>query len=87
MLLTLRILATGLVVGNFIALGLILLQRATGLIPLDPEAYYLDHVPMALDWGAVAALNCAVAVLAFAVLLLPSAIIATIPPSKAMNYE
>lgn len=86
-LLTLRILATGLVVGNFIALGLILLQRATGLIPLDPEAYYLDHVPMALDWGAVAALNCAVAVLAFAVLLLPSAIIATIPPSKAMNYE
>ena len=86
-LLTLRLLLYGLLVGNAVALGIITLQRATGFIPLDPEAYYLDHVPMALDWGAVLVLNAGIAVLAFVVLLFPSAIITTIPPSRAINYE
>lgn len=86
-LLTLRILIAGLLVGDLLSLGVIMFQRATGIIPLDPDAYYLDHVPMALEWWSVAALNVAVVVLAFLVLLLPSAIIATIPPSRAINYE
>jgi len=86
-LLTLRILLLGLLIGNAVAAGIILLQRATGILPLDPEAYYLDSVPMALPAGAWLLLNCAVVVLSFVILLLPSAIIATIPPSRAINYE
>ncbi|MDE6177677.1 MAG: ABC transporter permease [Duncaniella sp.] len=86
-LLTLRILLLGLLAGNAVATGIILLQRATGFLPLDPEAYYLDSVPMALPAGAWLLLNAAVAALSFAILLLPSAIIATIPPSRAIKYE
>lgn len=85
--LTMRVLVAGLVAGNILALGLIMLQRSTGIIPLDPEAYYLDHVPMALDWWSIIVLNAAAIVVAVIVLILPSAIISTIPPSRAINYE
>ena len=85
--LTLRILLAGLLAGNGIALGVISIQRASGIIPLDPEAYYLDHVPMQLDVESWAILNVSAIVLSFIVLLVPSSIIATIPPSKAINYE
>ncbi|MCM1163934.1 MAG: ABC transporter permease [Muribaculaceae bacterium] len=86
-LLTLRILALGLIAGNVIAIAIILIQRYTAIIPLEPDAYYLDHVPMALDWGVVCLLNLAVIVISCVVLLIPSGIIATISPSKAINYE
>lgn len=86
-LMALCILGYGLVVGDAIALAIIGLQRATGFLPLNPDAYYLDHVPMQLGVGAFLILNAAVALLAMAVLLLPSAIIATIPPSRAITYE
>ncbi|MDE6418147.1 MAG: ABC transporter permease [Duncaniella sp.] len=85
--LTLRILAIGLVLGNIIAAGIIIVQRATRFLPLDPDAYYLDRVPMALPLGAWLGLNAAVVLLSFVILLLPSGIIATIPPSRAINYE
>ncbi|MCM1077209.1 MAG: ABC transporter permease [Bacteroides sp.] len=86
-LLTLRILAAGLLIGNLIAIGLIVIQNVTGVIPLDPEAYYLDHVPMQLSFPAIIILNIGVIVVASAVLILPSAIITTIPPSRVINYD
>lgn len=85
--LTLRILMAGLLVGNAISLSVIAIQRSTGIIPLDPEAYYLDHVPMELSIESWAILNVSAIVLSFIVLLVPSSIIATIPPSKAISYE
>lgn len=86
-IMTLRILLIGVLAGNAIALAVILIQCATAIIPLDPETYYLDHVPMAFDPGAWLAVNAAVILLSAAILLLPSSVIATIPPSKAINYE
>lgn len=86
-LLTLKLLAIGLAAGNAVALGLILIQKTTGIVPLDPEAYYLDHVPVEISWTSVAILNGATALIAFCVLLLPSAIIATIKPARVINYE
>ncbi len=86
-LLTAKILIRGLAIGNLIALALIGLQAYTGVIPLDPEAYYLDHVPVALSWGAVIVLNAAAITIAIAVLIVPSAIISTIKPSRAISYE
>ncbi|MCM1354960.1 MAG: ABC transporter permease [Staphylococcus sp.] len=85
--LTMRILAIGLIAGNIIGIGIILVQSSTHVIPLNPEAYYLDHVPMQFSLPAVAILNIAIAVVSFLVLLLPSAIITTIPPSKVIKYD
>lgn len=85
--LTMRILVAGLVIGNLIGVCVILVQDATGVIPLNPEAYYLDHVPMLLSVLALIVLNLSVIVVAALVLILPSAIITTIPPSKVIKYD
>ena len=85
--LTLRLLLWGLLIGNLIATGIILLQSKTGIIPLDLEAYYLDHVPMEFSLGALLILNAGVILVSALVLILPSAIITTIPPSRVINYE
>ena len=85
--LTMRILAAGLIIGNLLGLGVIILQDTLRIIPLDPEAYYLDHVPMQVSWAALLLLNASIIVVAALVLILPSAIITTIPPSKVINYD
>lgn len=85
--LTMRILVAGLVIGNLIGVCVILVQDATGVIPLNPEAYYLDHVPMLLSVPALIILNLSVIVVAALVLILPSTIITTIPPSKVIKYD
>lgn len=85
--LTLRLLACGLLIGNAIAVGIILIQTSTGFIPLDPEAYYLDHVPMELNLTALLILNTGIIIVSALVLILPSAIITTIPPSRVINYD
>lgn len=85
--LTMRILVAGLVIGNLIGVCVILVQDATGVIPLNPEAYYLDHVPMLLSVPALIILNLSVIVVAALILILPSAIITTIPPSKVIKYD
>lgn len=85
--LTMRILAAGLLIGNMIGIGIIVAQDLTGIIPLNPEAYYLDHVPMLLSIPAILLLNAGVVVIAALVLILPSSIITTIPPSKVIKYD
>ena len=86
-IMSVRILIRGLIIGNIVGLGLLYIQRATGIIPLNPDAYYLDHVPVEIQWSVILALNVAIIVLSLFMLLLPSAIITTIPPSKAIRYE
>lgn len=85
--LTMKILAIGLLTGNIIGIGMILLQKYTGIIPLDPEAYYLDHVPMLLSAPALLILNVCIIIVSLIVLIIPSAIITTIPPSRVIKYE
>ena len=38
--------AFGMVIGNILGIGLLLVQKHTGAIPLDPEMYYLASVPV-----------------------------------------
>lgn len=86
-ILTFKILLAGLAIGNIVGLALIAAQEHFRLLPLNPEAYYLDHVPVMITVPSVLLLNVAVILLAFLTLLLPSAIITTIPPSRVINYE
>ena len=63
------------------------LQNKTAFIPLNPEAYYLDHVPMTLDITSLLILNVGIVVVSLLVLIIPSAIITTTPPSRVIKYE
>ncbi|MDE6452918.1 MAG: ABC transporter permease [Muribaculaceae bacterium] len=84
---SMRLVVRGMLAGNIVGLGLLLLQRATRIVPLDPEMYYLDHVPVAVDWLSVLALNSGVAAAAWLVLIVPSGIASRVDPARTMRYE
>ena len=81
------IIGKGLLIGDAIALALIGLQKATGLFRLDPSTYYVDTVPVEVNWLFVAALNAGTLLIAMFVLIAPSYLISHIHPAKSMRYE
>ena len=83
----LRITAIGILIGDVIGLALLLAQRQWRFIGLNPESYYLDYVPVDINVGVIVALNIAVAVVAFLVLLLPARLVSTVSPASTMRYE
>lgn len=72
----------GMLWGNLIGLILIGIQYFTGVIPLDPASYYVDHVPVRLTIWWWLALNGGMGIIATAMLVIPSRIIVGIEPSK-----
>ena len=44
-----RIIGKGFIFGNIIGFAIVWLQQETGLISLDPKAYYVDEVPIRID--------------------------------------
>ncbi len=77
----------GLLWGNAVGLLLCWVQSRWHLIRLDPENYYLEWVPIALRPWHVVGLNVATVVLTLLVLIGPSAIIAKISPTKAIQAD
>lgn len=86
-LLAMRIAAIGLTVGNIVMLILLYVQDKTRFIPLNPDSYYIDFVPVELNPLAIIGLDVAVlAIIAFT-LLLPSAFVARISPARVLHGE
>lgn len=81
------IVGRGLLWGNILGLGLIVLQRQTGFITLDPTNYYVSEVPMELNIPLILALNAATLLVTIAVLVLPTLLVAHIHPARSMRYE
>lgn len=81
------IIGKGLLIGDALALALILLQKLTGFAKLDPQTYYVDVVPVELDWMLIVALNIATMLIALFVLIAPSNLVSHIHPAKSMRYE
>lgn len=81
------IIGKGLLIGDALALVLILLQKLTGFAKLDPQTYYVDVVPVELDWTLIVALNIATMLIALFVLIAPSYLVSHIHPAKSMRYE
>jgi lipoprotein-releasing system permease protein len=82
-----RILGRGFLWGNVLGFGLAALQEATGVVRLDPEAYYVDRVPILIDGVRIAVTE----VVAFAVcavaMFLPAWAAARLSPVTAMRFR
>lgn len=76
------LISIGLVIGNFIAIGLIQLQNYTGLIKLDPNTYYVTELPFDFDLISIIILNISVLFFCFLMLIVPSFIISKISPLR-----
>jgi len=77
----------GLLWGNCIGIGVLLIQKYFGIIQLNPENYYVNQAPVYFNLGYIAALNLLTVGVCFLVLLIPSYIITKIAPIKAIRYE
>lgn len=81
------IILRGLLLGNLLAGLLIVLQRQLGLVRLDPMSYYVDRVPIDIDWLWVIALNVSTLVITILALIIPSYMISHIQPAKSIRFE
>lgn len=77
----------GLFWGNLIGLGMLLAQKYLGLVPLNPEVYYVSEAPVYLNLDYVLLLNLGTFVVCLLMLLIPSVIITKISPVKAMRFD
>lgn len=82
-----RIAVLGLLIGNLLALVGLWAQDSWHIIPLDPDAYYIDFVPVELSWPAIVTLNIATLIIIYLCLILPSWFAAKISPAETMRYE
>lgn len=82
-----RLVIRGLLIGNILSIAIIMLQRHFHFIPLNPDAYYLNFVPMQLSAFPIIVLNIAVIIIAYLILILPSQLISKISVTKSIRYE
>jgi lipoprotein-releasing system permease protein len=76
----------GLFWGNIIGLTILLFQKYTGIITLDPATYYVSEVPVYINFITILILNIGTLVLCFIMLLIPSFIITKINPAKSIKF-
>jgi len=81
------LLLRGLLLGNALALLLLLLQDQTGLVQLDADSYYLNEVAVAWPWWDFLWLN--IFTLAFCLLCmyLPARVAQRLPITRALRFR
>lgn len=77
----------GLFFGNLIGLGAAYAQLEFGFLKLPQEAYFIDTVPIAIDFGKLLLLNIGTLVLCLLMLLIPSNLVAKISPVKSIRFD
>src|SRR5690554_3086330 len=77
----------GILWGNIIGIGMLLIQKYFGVITLNPKNYYVNVAPVYLNWDYILALNIGTVIVCLTVLLIPSYIITKISPVKAIRFE
>ncbi len=86
-IMALRIVGIGLIIGDAVGIGLCLIQQKTGVIGLDPDNYYLDTVPILLRAQDLVMLNIGTAIFSLILLLGPSGMVARINPAKSIRFN
>ena len=82
-----RIIGIGVVIGNILALALLLAQKYLHLIKLDEDGYFLSEIPVALDAGWLVATNIAFVVIILAATYLATSIVGRIKVAEAIKYS
>lgn len=77
----------GLFWGNIIALGFCYVQDRFKLLPLDPENYYMDTVPIYWDVPVFILLNAITLVLTMLSIIIPTLMITRIKPVNAIKFD
>ncbi|MBQ9671520.1 MAG: ABC transporter permease [Prevotella sp.] len=81
------IIGRGLLWGNLVGIGIVVLQMTTGIVTLDPQNYYVSEAPMELNIPLVLLINMATLLISVFVLIAPSYLVSKIHPARSMRYE
>ena len=82
-----RLVGRGLVIGNLVGLGFLLIQKYFHVVPLDPDMYYLNSVPVEIVPWQIVALNIGIIFASWLILLIPAGAAADTDPAKAIETE
>lgn len=77
----------GVLAGFVFGVGLCLLQQSTGLITLDELAYYVSTAPIQIVWWQVAAVCGGTVIICFVSLILPTLLVKSLQPVKAIQFR
>ncbi len=77
----------GIVLGTAFALGLLWLQQATGFVRLPEAEYYMDRAAVKILWWQVVAVCGGTLIVSLLVLLIPSLIVRSVQPIKAIHFR
>ena len=78
---------TGLVTGNVIALGLLLVQKYFRVLSLNPTNYFIDHVPVDISWWSIIAADVISFIAIMVILMIPSHFISKIQPAQTIKVK
>lgn len=82
-----KIILTGMITGNAVALVLCSIQYYTAIIPLDAENYFMSSVPIEFPWISIIFINVIAFILLTLVLWLPVFFISRVSPVKAIKFN
>lgn len=81
------LISKGLLIGDAIGLGIIILQQSTKFAKLDASVYYVDYVPVEINIPVILLINAATLIICLLVFIGPSFLVSHITPAKSMKYE
>lgn len=77
----------GLAIGNVLAVLLCLVQQHTEILSLDPANYFVQYVPVRLDFLTVISMDVIAFLLIMLLLLIPSLFISKVDPARTMRVN
>jgi lipoprotein-releasing system permease protein len=81
------IICIGLFIGNIVGIGLAFLEQKFKFIKLSEADYYLSYAPIKFDFMTILSLNLGTLVITTLFLLLPTLLVLSISPVKAIQFK
>jgi lipoprotein-releasing system permease protein len=77
----------GILIGNVAGVFLCWLQQKYGFIKLPEEMYYISTAAVNLEWWHIVAVDAGTFIICFAALLIPTLVVYSIRPVKAIQFR
>ncbi len=84
---SLKLLWRGLLIGNLIGIGAVLLQYFFHLVKLDSDTYYVEYVPVIFNVVYILLLNAGIILSCMLMMFFPTLILTRITPIKTLRFE